>query len=45
MKNEIIRFYNVPTEKIVVIQPKSQEWIGRILQIYNEATKDVGGYI
>jgi len=37
MKNEVVRFYNVPEEKIVVIPPESQRWMEKILQIYREA--------
>jgi 1,4-alpha-glucan branching enzyme len=34
MRDEIIRTYNVPSEKIQVISPKSAQWIKGILEIY-----------
>jgi hypothetical protein len=40
MRDEIIRLYKVPVEKIKVISPKSANWIKNILAVYQEA---VGG--
>jgi len=37
MRDEIIRIYKVPTEKIKVIQPKSANWIKEILETYSDS--------
>jgi hypothetical protein len=34
MRDEIIRIYKAPTDKITVIQPKSANWIKEILETY-----------
>jgi len=36
MKDEVIRIYNVPEEKITVVSPNSNYWIKGILKIYRE---------
>jgi glycosyltransferase involved in cell wall biosynthesis len=40
MRDEVIRIYKVPKEKIVVISPTSNSWIKEILKLYNNV---VGG--
>lgn len=35
MRDEIIRAYKVPSEKIQVISPKSAQWIKSILEVYS----------
>jgi hypothetical protein len=40
MKEEIIRIYNIPKEKIVCISTEPELWIKNILENYKEA---VGG--
>lgn len=42
MRNEIIRIYKVPTNKIKVIPPKSTAWMKTILETYKSIT---GGLI
>ena len=39
MRDEVIRIYNVPKEKIIVISTESDSWLTDILQLY----KSVGG--
>jgi glycosyltransferase involved in cell wall biosynthesis len=39
MRDEVVRIYKVPTEKIEVISPKSNHWHETVLDIY----KSVGG--
>jgi hypothetical protein len=43
MKEEVVRTYKVPAEKVTVISPNSSNWIKEILKLYNsvaEAKKD-----
>jgi len=40
MRDELKRIYKVPIDKIKVIAPKSQTWIGSILESYNSV---IGG--
>jgi glycosyltransferase involved in cell wall biosynthesis len=37
MRDEIIRIYNVPKEKIKVVLPNTSSWIKEILELYNAA--------
>jgi len=37
MKNEVIRLYNVPANKIVVVEPEAEGWMDRILEVYRDA--------
>jgi len=39
MKNEVIRAYNAPAEKIVVIEPESPSWMEGILETYRGVVK------
>jgi hypothetical protein len=39
MRDEVIRIYKVPKEKIVVISTDSDSWIADVLKLY----KSVGG--
>jgi hypothetical protein len=41
MRDEIIRIYNVPREKITVISPTTPSWIKDLLHLYKEA--EAGG--
>jgi 1,4-alpha-glucan branching enzyme len=38
MKEEIIRIYKVPEDKIVVISPDSETWIKEVLKLYSNVT-------
>ena len=40
MKDEVIRIYNVPEEKITVVSPDSNYWIKGILKIYREMAEE-----
>jgi hypothetical protein len=40
MKNEIIRIYNVPIEKITVLSPSAKSWVKDVVGVYKSA---VGG--
>jgi len=35
MRNEIVRIYNVPKEKIRVVLPNASSWIKEVLELYN----------
>ena len=37
MRDEIIRIYKVPTDKIKVVPPKSANWIKEILETYRNS--------
>ena len=37
MRNEIVRIYNVPKEKIKVILPHTNSWVKEVLELYNAA--------
>jgi hypothetical protein len=37
MKEEVMRIYKVPSEKIVVVSADSETWIGDILKLYSSA--------
>jgi len=39
MRDEVVRIYKVPTDKIKVVEPKSKTWMKSILETY----KSVGG--
>jgi glycosyltransferase involved in cell wall biosynthesis len=36
MKDEVVRIYRVPPEKIHVINPNSPDWISHLVSIYSE---------
>jgi len=36
MKNELVRVYNVPTDKICVVNPRTKKWLKSILETYRE---------
>jgi len=40
MRDEVVRLYRVPVEKIVVIKPRSKTWIPEVLEAYRNV---VGG--
>jgi glycosyltransferase involved in cell wall biosynthesis len=35
MRNEVVRIYNVPKEKIEVISPNTNSWVKEVLELYN----------
>ena len=37
MRDEIVRIYNVPTEKVKVVLPNTSSWIKEVLELYNAA--------
>jgi len=37
MRNEIVRIYNVPREKVKVVLPNTSSWIKEVLELYNAA--------
>jgi hypothetical protein len=37
MRDEIVRIYNVPREKIKVVLPNTSSWIKEVLELYNAA--------
>jgi hypothetical protein len=37
MRDEIVRIYDVPTEKIKVVLPNASSWIEEVLELYNAA--------
>jgi glycosyltransferase involved in cell wall biosynthesis len=39
MKEEAVRIYKVPKEKVKVIQPKSAAWIKQILEVYEDSAE------
>ena len=39
MRDEIVRIYKVPTDKIKVISPKSKDWIKDILETYKNVAE------
>jgi len=38
MKNEIMRVYNVPNEKITVLSPSASTWVKDVVHVYNSAS-------
>ena len=38
MRNEILRIYNVPKEKIKVVLPHTNSWVKEVLELYNATT-------
>ncbi|MCD6446143.1 glycosyltransferase [Candidatus Bathyarchaeota archaeon] len=41
MKNEVIRIYKVPGEKVKVIHPKSKVWMKEVLEAYKSITGEL----
>jgi len=39
MRDEIVRIYKVPTDKIKVVSPKSKDWIKDILETYKKVAE------
>jgi hypothetical protein len=37
MRDEIVRIYNVPAEKVKVVLPNQSSWIQEILELHNAA--------
>jgi hypothetical protein len=42
MRDEIVRIYNVPKEKIKVVTPNTDSWIKEVLEMYTAVAGDVG---
>ncbi len=42
MRDEIVRIYNVPKEKIKVVTPNTDSWIKEVLELYSAVAGDVG---
>ncbi len=42
MRDEIVRIYNVPAEKISVVQPNANSWIKEVLAVYRTAAGGSG---
>jgi hypothetical protein len=42
MRDEIVRIYKVPAEKIKVVLPNTDSWITEILELYNAAIGGLG---
>jgi hypothetical protein len=42
MRDEIVRIYNVPKEKIKVVTPNADSWIKEVLELYTAVAGDVG---
>ncbi len=42
MRDEVVRIYKVPTDKIKVVAPKSETWMENILETYNSV---IGGTV
>jgi len=40
MRDEIVRIYNVPAEKVRVVLPSTSSWVKEVLELYTAA---VGG--
>jgi hypothetical protein len=34
MRNEVVRIYNVPKEKIEVVAPNANSWVKKVLELY-----------
>jgi hypothetical protein len=43
MRNEIVRIYNVPKEKIKVILPNTNSWVKDVLELYSAAAGGLSG--
>jgi glycosyltransferase involved in cell wall biosynthesis len=43
MRNEILRIYNVPKEKIKVVLPHTNSWVKEVLELYNAAAGGLRG--
>jgi glycosyltransferase involved in cell wall biosynthesis len=41
MRDEIVRIYNVPKEKIKVVLPNTSSWVKEVLELYNDVTGGV----
>jgi hypothetical protein len=42
MRDEVVRIYKVPLEKVRVISPKSAQWIDNILEVYKNVARGAG---
>jgi len=39
MRNEVVRLFKVPPEKILVISPKSVSWLKNVLEAYKSVAR------
>jgi glycosyltransferase involved in cell wall biosynthesis len=42
MRNEVVRIYNVPKEKIEVVAPNANSWVKKVLELYKTVAGGVG---
>ena len=42
MRDEIVRIYNVPKEKVTVVSPSTDSWIKDVLRLYSAAVGGLG---
>jgi len=42
MRNEVVRIYNVPKEKIEVVAPNANSWIKKVLELYKTVAGGLG---
>ena len=42
MRDEIVRIYNVPKEKVAVVSPNTDSWIKDVLRLYSSAVGGLG---
>ena len=42
MRDEIVRIYNVPKEKVTVVSPSTDSWIKDVLRLYSSAVGGLG---
>jgi len=38
MRNEVVRIYNVPKEKIEIVAPNANSWVKKVLELYKTVT-------
>jgi glycosyltransferase involved in cell wall biosynthesis len=42
MRNEVVRIYNVPKEKIEVVAPNANSWVKKVLELYKTVAGGLG---
>ena len=42
MRNEVVRIYNVPKEKIEVVAPNANSWVKKVLELYRTVAGGLG---
>jgi hypothetical protein len=43
MRDEIVRIYNVPKEKVTVVSPNTASWIKGVLELYSAVAGGLDG--